>query len=135
MTNDQGRRLQPVISIPSDATNLTISSDGKVLYTAPGATEQTEAGRLELATFPNPAGLRQIGENLYSQTDASGTPITGDAGTDQRGTILQGSLESSNVDPTRELIDLIRTQRAFEMNSQTIRAADESLRTISQLRR
>jgi flagellar basal-body rod protein FlgG len=135
LANDQGRRIEPGVSIPPEATNVTISSDGRVLYTAPGETEQTEAGRLQLATFVNPAGLKQVGENLYVETDASGPPVVGDPSTDQRGFLQQNFLESSNVDPTRELIDLIRTQRAFEMNSQSIRAADESLRTVSQLRR
>jgi flagellar basal-body rod protein FlgG len=135
LANDQGRRLDPNINIPPDATNISISSDGTVYYTTPGETEQTEAGTIQLATFANAAGLAQIGENLYSQTDASGDAVIGDPSTDQRGGLLQNFLESSNVDPTRELIDLIRTQRAFEMNSQSIRAADESLRTVSQLRR
>ncbi|MBL9001550.1 MAG: flagellar basal-body rod protein FlgG [Phycisphaerae bacterium] len=135
MANNQGYRLDPNINIPPDATNISISSDGKVYYTSPGETEQTEAGTIQLATFANPAGLAQIGTNLYTQTDASGDAVTGEPSTDQRGSLQQSFLESSNVDPTRELIDLIRTQRAFEMNSQSIRAADESLRTVSQLRR
>lgn len=135
MANDQGRRLEPVINIPEDATNVTISSDGRVYYTSASDPNQVEAGQIQLATFANPAGLKQIGENLYTQTDASGDATTGDPSTDQRGSLQQSFLESSNVDPTRELIDLIRTQRAFEMNSQSIRAADESLRTVSQLRR
>jgi len=135
MASDQGRRIQPVLSIPPGSKNISISSDGTVTYLAPGATETSEVGKLQLATFVNAAGLKQIGENLYSESDASGPPSIGDPSADERGSIQQGTLESSNVDPTRELIDLIRTQRAYEMNSQSIKAADEALRTIAQLRR
>jgi flagellar basal-body rod protein FlgG len=135
LANDQGRRLEPTITIPDDAITISISPDGVVSVTQPGDTEPQEQGQLEIATFINPTGLKQVGENLYTESAASGPPITGEPSTDNRGRIQQGFLESSNVDPTRELIELIRTQRAFEMNSQTIRAADEALRTIAQLRR
>ena len=83
----------------------------------------------------DPAGLEQLGENLYAETPASGQPNSGPAGDGNRGRIKQGFLEGSNVDPTRELIELIRTQRAFEMNSNSIRAADDTLRAVAQLRR
>lgn len=135
LASDQGRRLIPVIVIPPEAMSVTITNDGLVQYKLPGELEMTEAGRIETATFANPAGLRQVGENLFTATDASGPATVGVPGTDRRGMLAQGQLESSNVDPTRELIELIRTQRAYEMNSQSIKAADESLRTIAQLRR
>jgi flagellar basal-body rod protein FlgG len=137
LANDQGRRLEPVISIPPTALqgSVTVSSDGRVLYMQPDSTEPTEAGQIQLATFVNPAGLKQVGENLYGETVASGPPQTGVPSSEDRGRIQQGSLEASNVDPTRELIELIRVQRAFEMNSQSIKAADETLRTVSQIRR
>lgn len=135
MANDQGRRLQPTITIPVDATNVQITANGKVMVTLPGETEPQEVGQLEISTFINPAGLKQNGENLWTETAASGSPNRGEPGTDNRGRIMQGFLEASNVDPTRELIELIRTQRAFDMNSQTIRAADDALRTVAQLRR
>ena len=135
MVNDQGRRVQPDVTIPADATEVVIDSNGQVFVRQPGAVELTPTGQIETSVFINPAGLKQIGENLYVETQASGQPITGQPGTDNRGQLRQGMYESSNVDPTQELINLIRTQRAFEMNSQTIRAADDSLRTISQLRR
>ncbi len=135
MANDEGRRLDPPITIPPDATSLTIGTDGRVLVLQPGATEPAEVGQIELTAFVNPAGLKQLGENLFVESAASGAPITGNAGEEGRGLIRQGFLEGSNVDPTKELIELIRAQRAFEMNSQTIRTADEALRTISQLRR
>ena len=83
----------------------------------------------------NPAGLSQLGANLYQQTDASGPPLNSNPGQDGAGIILQGNLELSNVDPARELIELIRTQRAFELNSQAIQTADETLQVVNQLRR
>jgi flagellar basal-body rod protein FlgG len=135
LANDQGRRLEPTISVPPDALEITITGDGRVLYTIAGQTEPSEAGQIETATFVNPAGLKQIGENLYAESEASGPPSTGVPGEDDRGSLQQNFLEASNVDPTRELIELIRTQRAFEMNSQSIRAADETLRSVAQLRR
>jgi len=135
MVNDQGRRLQPDVTIPDDATEVVIDSNGQVFVRQPGAVELTPAGQLETSVFVNPAGLKQIGENLFVETGASGEPITGQPGVDNRGQLRQGMYEASNVDPTQELINMIRTQRAFEMNSQTIRAADDALRTITQLRR
>jgi flagellar basal-body rod protein FlgG len=137
LANDQGRRIQPVIKIPSTAVqnSITITSDGHVTYLEPGASQPSDAGQIELATFVNPAGLKQIGENLYTETVASGPPNTGAPASQDRGSLEQSFLEASNVDPTKELIDLIRTQRAFEMNSQSIRAADQALQTITQLKR
>jgi flagellar basal-body rod protein FlgG len=135
LANDQGRRLEPPIQIPPEAIDISIGSDGQVSYSLAGEAEPVNVATLQTATFVNPAGLKQVGENLYVETAASGPPETGDPGTDRRGTLLQNFLESSNVDPTRELIDLIRTQRAYDMNSQSIRSADQALQTISQLRR
>ena len=112
-----------------------MTNDGRVLVTQPGEVEPTEIGQIQLAAFVNPQGLKQIGENLYAQSDASGDPILGNPSEDNLGTIRQGLLEASNVDPTRELVELIRTQRAFEMNSQSIRAADDVLQQVAQLRR
>lgn len=135
MANDEGRRLEPIISIPENAEGIEITTDGRVLVTIPGQVDTQDVGQIELTTFINPQGLKQVGENLYVETEGSGTPISGLPGEDNRGQIQQGFLEASNTDPTRELIDLIRIQRAFEMNSQTIRAADETLRSIANLRR
>ncbi len=135
LANDQGRRVLPVIQIPPDATNISIGNDGVVSVLLEGDTAPQEVGQLNISTFVNPAGLMQKGENIFAATDASGPPNSGVPGADGRGRVKQNFLENSNVDPTRELIELIRTQRAFEMNSQSIRSADESLRTISQLRR
>lgn len=133
LANDQGRRLTPQIQIPQEAQTITIGADGQVSYTVAGQSVPVELANIQLATFVNPAGLKQVGENLYVETAASGPPVTGDPGTDSRGSLQSNFLEASNVDPTRELIELIRTQRAFEMNSQSIRAADETLRNVGQL--
>lgn len=133
LANDQGRRLTPTIQIPIDAQTINIGNDGKVTYSVAGQSAPVEGPTLQLATFVNPAGLKQLGENLYADTAASGPPLTGDPGTDSRGTLQSNALEASNIDPTRELVELIRTQRAFEMNSQSIRAADQTLQTVAQI--
>jgi flagellar basal-body rod protein FlgG len=135
LANSQGRLLEPQIDIDENVEQITINSNGQVYLQRPGETEPELAGQIETATFVNPAGLRQVGENLFVESAASGPPTTGEPGTESRGGISQGVLESSNVDPTRELIHLIRTQRSFELNSQAIRAADEALQSIGQLRR
>ena len=135
LATDQGRRLEPPIEVPEGAAGISISIDGRVAVLEPGDTEIREIGRIQIASFVNPAGLRQIGENLYVPTIASGDPSEGDPTEDGRGGIRQGMLEGSNVDPVTELVDLIKTQRAFEMNSQVIQAADETLQTVGNLRR
>lgn len=135
LANDVGRRLEPSITIPDDAIKIEVTNDGRVMVLQPGEVEPTEVGQLQIAAFVNPQGLKQIGENLYTQTEASGDPIVGNPSEDNLGSIRQGLLEASNVDPTRELVELIRTQRAFEMNSQSIRAADDVLQQVAQLRR
>lgn len=134
LANDQGRRLIPTITIPPDATSVTIESDGRVFAYISGQTEPEELEQIQIAMFINPAGLKQVGENLFVPSAASGEPTTGNPTDENFGSIMQNSLEASNVDPTKELIELIRTQRAYEMNSNSIRAADEALRTIAQLR-
>jgi flagellar basal-body rod protein FlgG len=135
LTNDQGRRLDPNITIPNQAIPpIRVTSDGHVQVTLPGSTQASDVGQIQLVTFVNPAGLKQVGENLFVETEASGSPQEGEPAADNRGKIVQNQLEGSNVDPTSELIEMIRTQRAFEMNSNTIRAADETLRAVAQLR-
>ena len=135
MTNDQGRILDPVIQIAPNAESISISANGVVSVKLPGETEPTEVGEITLVNFINPAGLEQVGENLWVATAASGDPVEGPPGEDGRGRLKQGFLEASNVDPTKEMIELIRTQRAFEFNSQSIRAADDALRAVAQIRR
>ena len=130
-----GRLLEPSVTIPPGATNIAISSAGQITYQTPGTTNPSTAGNIQLANFINPQGLLQIGENLYQETEASGTATTGVPGATgtSLGTLQQSSLEQSNVDPVTSLIDLITTQRAFEMNSQTIQAGNEAWQTINNL--
>lgn len=135
LANSGGAVLEPPIVIPEDAIEISIGRDGEVRVRQQGATTLNVVGQIELARFVNPEGLKQIGRNLYLETDASGTPVTAVPETDGLGAIVQGALELSNVDPVRELINLITTQRAFEFNSQVIQSADESLQTVSNLRR
>ncbi len=135
LATDQGRRLEPEITIPEDATQIQIDANGEVFVLQPGDTEPQSIGQIELANFINPAGLKQIGENLFVETQASGDPQVSEPGEGGIGFLQSGMLEGSNVDPTTELINLIRTQRAFEMNSNVIRAADETLRAVGTLRR
>ena len=112
------------------------TADGAAYGVAlPGQNDPQQLGTIQLATFINPTGLKQIGENLFLPSAASGDPIVGDPAEGGRGTIQQGFLEGSNVDPVVELVQLIKTQRAFELNSQSIQAADEALQTIGRLRR
>jgi flagellar basal-body rod protein FlgG len=135
LANSDGRYLDPAINIPVDARDVAVTADGRVIYTAPGQAEPQEAGQLQISVFVNPEGLSSVGSNLWVESAASGPPIDGEPGTENFGSIRGSTLEGSNVDPSRELIELIRTQRAFEMNSQAIRAADETLQSVAQLRR
>jgi len=133
--NSNGPRLEPPINIPEDTTRISVSSDGTVRAHLPGQVEPDEVGQIELANFVNPAGLKAKGGNVYVETLASGPPITGTPGEGSFGTIKQNMLEGSNVDPVKELVDLIKAQRAFEFNSQSIQAADQALQTIGNLSR
>jgi flagellar basal-body rod protein FlgG len=135
LANDSGYRLNTNVVVPDEATKVVVQEDGRVLADIPGQPDPEVLGQIQLATFINPEGLKQMGGNLFTESAASGPPIVGDPGDAGFGTLRGGFLEASNVEPTKELVELIRTQRAFEMNSQTIRAADETLRTVSQLRR
>jgi len=135
LANNVGQRLEPEMVIPQDANSITIAPDGTVTYTTSQSAAQVELGRMTLTTFVNPSGLKAVGGNLYNETAASGPPIDGNPETENFGSVLQFFLEGSTTDPTRELIELIKTQRAFEMNSNTIRTADETLRTVAQLKR
>jgi len=132
--NSQGPRIQPGITIPDDALNISVSADGTISVTNPDGSS-ADVGQLQLSTFVNKEGLKSIGGNIYVESEASGPPIQGNPGEGSLGTILQGHLENSNVDPVKELVSLIKTQRAFEMNSQTIQAADEVMQVVGNLRR
>ncbi len=133
--NSEGSLMEPNITVPQGATSFEVSGDGRVQYIAPGDSEPSDAGQIILAQFVNPEGLKQIGKNLYKETAASGTPITASPQQDGMGAIRGGFLEMSNVAPVRELIELIKTQRGFELNSQSIQSADESLQVVTNLRR
>lgn len=133
--NSDGSVLEPPIAIPADAIDIAVGRNGEVRVRQEGSNTLNVVGQIELARFVNPEGLKQVGRNLYVETDASGAPVTGTPQSDGLGAISQGNLEMSNVDPVRELIDLITTQRAFELNSQSIQSADESLQIVANLRR
>ena len=135
LANSGGAVIEPPIVIPDDAIEISISRNGEVRVRQQGASTLNTVGQIELARFVNPEGLKQIGRNLYLETDSTGAPVTSEPETDGLGAVVQGALELSNVDPVRELIDLITTQRAFELNSQAIKSADESLQIVSNLRR
>ncbi len=133
VTSD-GYTVQPGITIPSDATDITISKDGQVQATIPGQTAAQVVGQLDLATFPNDAGLDPQGDNLFLETAASGAPSVATPGTTGVGTLLQGFLETSNVNAVTEISSLITAQRAYEMNSKVITAADEMMSVTSNLK-
>ena len=128
----KGYPLQPQIQVPEGTESITIGNDGTVSAKMPGETESTTLGQIELARFVNPAGLQALGSNLLVETAASGTPQTGVAGLDGRGSIQQGALEASNVNVVQELVDMIETQRAYEVSSKMITATDEMLRNANQ---
>ncbi len=130
-----GRLLEPSISVPQDTTGIVINPDGRVMVQQAGTPQLQQVGQLQLAMFINPEGLLKKGENLYAATDASNAPITGNPGQQGIGVLRQNMLEASNVEPVQELIDLITTQRSFELNSQCIQAGDQILQLISNLRR
>jgi len=129
-----GYRIEPAISIPTDASSIDIGKDGSVNITDAAGT-QSVVGTLELARFPNPSGLTAEGENLLAVTEASGSPETGTAGSSGFGTIQSGFLEKSNVQMINELVNLITAQRAYETNSRAIRAGDEMLRKANEIAR
>jgi len=133
VTND-GYTVQPGITIPSNSTGITINASGEVWVSIDGQTSQSNVGTLTLANFINEAGMEAIGDNLYLETDASGAPTTGAPDTTGYGSILQGYLETSNVDVVTEITDLISAQRAYEMNSKVISTADEMLSTINTMK-
>lgn len=128
----QGYAVQPAITIPADAASITVGADGTVSVTTAASSNPTEVGQLTLASFANPAGLQALGDNFLSETAASGAAQIGAAGEGGRGSIRQGMLEASNVNVVEELVDMIETQRAYEINSKLISAVDEMLRNANQ---
>jgi flagellar basal-body rod protein FlgG len=139
--NDQGQivthdgyLVQPTMAIPEDAVDVTINQSGEVLVKQQGQVDLQNVGQLELAIFPNEAGLEAVGGNLFRETAGSGAALTGVPQTPGFGSVLQGFLETSNVNAVEEITNLISAQRAYEMNSKVIQAADEMLATISNVR-
>lgn len=126
-----GYLVQPTITFPDDAVEVIINETGQVYARIDGQTELQNLGQLSLTAFPNPTGLDYLGSNLFRETDASGAAETSVPGDPGLGTLKQGYLESSNVDPVKEITELISAQRAYEMNSKVIQAADEMLNTVA----
>ena len=134
IVNADGYTIAPGITVPTNATSVTINASGQVLATISGQTAQTTLGQIQLANFINPAGLDAIGNNILKETAASGTPTTGNPTSTGFGSIVQGSVEESNVDMVSEITNLITAQRAYEMNSKVINTADQMLNTTNQMK-
>lgn len=132
MVTAQGYSVQPQITIPSDATSISIGNDGTVSVTQGGSAVATQVGQMTLAGFTNPSGLQSMGGNMYQETISSGSPTTGNPGSAEFGRTIQGALENSNVNSVEELVNMISTQRAFEMNSKVISTVDQMLSFVTQ---
>jgi flagellar basal-body rod protein FlgG len=133
VTHD-GFQLQPNIAVPDNAVDVTVNAAGEVLVKLEGQVNLSNVGQIQLTSFPNEPGLEAIGDNLYLETPASGTPTTGNPADIDFGSILQGFLETSNVNAVEEISNLISAQRAYEMNSKVIQTSDEMMGTLNQLR-
>ena len=131
LTTNSGFIIQPEIAIPAEATKINVSADGIISVQVPGQVEAQEVGQLQLADFQNRRGLEPIGENFYVETIASGPPILENPFAAWFGKLVQGSLEASNVNVVQELVDMIETQRAYEVNSKAITSVDEMLRFVN----
>ena len=133
IVTNNGHTVQPGITIPAAATSITIGSDGTVSVTLPTQATPQAVGKLPLANFVNPAGLDPKGQNIYVETAASGTPNAGTAGQNGLGLLQQGFVETSNVNVVEELVGMIQTQRAYELNSKAIKTSDDMLARLTQL--
>jgi flagellar basal-body rod protein FlgG len=129
-----GFTVQPGLQIPATATGVTINTNGQVQITIQGQTAPTTVGQIQIAVFPNEAGLAAQGDNLFQQTAASGAPVAGNPGVTGFGTVMQGFVETSNVNVVSEITNLITAQRAYEMNNKVITAANEMMSTLTNLR-
>jgi flagellar basal-body rod protein FlgG len=127
-----GNPIEPAITIPNDAISITIGRDGTVSVLQPGNATPNQVGQIQTADFVNPTGLEPVGENLYRESVASGAPVQGTPGEQEFGALLQGSLETSNVNVVEELVNMIETQRAYEMNSKAISTTDQMLSFVTQ---
>jgi flagellar basal-body rod protein FlgG len=128
-----GFPVQPAITIPATSTGVTIGRDGIVTVTQSGVVAPVQIGQLQLTTFINPSGLQSMGENLYQETASSGTPSTNVPGTNASGSLSQSYVETSNVNVVEELVNMIQTQRAYEINSKAIQTSDQMLQKLSQI--
>ncbi|MCM0045673.1 MAG: flagellar basal-body rod protein FlgG [Burkholderiaceae bacterium] len=128
-----GYPLQPAVTVPANSTNMTIGSDGTITIQPAGSSAITQVGSLQLVQFPNPAGLESRGENLFTETPSSGAPNTVTPGANGAGVLMQGYVETSNVNVVEELVNMIQTQRAYEINSKAINTADQMLQRLGQL--
>ena len=133
VVNAQGNPVQPTITIPQNSTGITINAQGQLSVTLPGSTTPTTVGQIGLTRFINKAGLQPIGDNLFTDTPASGAPQDGIANTDGYGDMQQSNLEQANVEVVSEISDLIAAQRAYEMNAKVISAADQMLQSTAAL--
>ena len=133
MVTSSGYPLTAGITIPAEAQSITVSADGVVSAKLPGNATPSVVGNIELANFVNPAGLEPRGQNIFGESLASGNPITGAPGTAGMGNVMQGFVETSNVNVVQELVTMIQTQRAYEMNSKAITTSDQMLQRLSQL--
>jgi flagellar basal-body rod protein FlgG len=135
IVNSDGYALEPAITIPANTLQITIAQDGTVSTLQAGSSTPTQVGQIELAQFINPGGLNATGKNLFLPTAASGEPLTGNPGSDGLGTINQGFLEMSNVNVVEEMVNMIVSQRAYELNSKVVQSSDEMLATANNIKR
>lgn len=133
IVTSNGFVVQPAVTIPANATTVTIGQDGVITVTQAGVAAPVQVGSLQLATFINASGLESMGQNLYLETASSGTPSTNVPGTNGTGTLSQGYVETSNVNVVEELVNMIQTQRAYEINSKAITTSDQMLQKLSQM--
>ena len=133
LVTNNGLTVQPGITIPANATSVSVAEDGTVSVVLPSTTTPATVGKLSIANFNNPPGLEPRGQNIYAETAASGTPTAGTAGLNGLGTIKQGFVETSNVNVVEELVGMIQTQRAYELNSKAIKTSDDMLARLAQL--
>lgn len=133
LVTSSGYVIQPAITVPTNALSVTVGNDGTVSVTLPGVTAPSQIGSIQVTTFVNPAGLESKGENLYVETGASGAPNTNTPGTNGAGVVLQGYTEASNVNVVEEMVNMIQTQRAYEINSKAITTSDQMLQKLAQL--
>ena len=133
LVTNNGYAVQPGITIPANAQSVTIANDGTVSVTLPGQALPQSVGQMQLASFVNPAGLEPKGGNIYAETAASGTPNAGTPGQNGLGSLQQGFVETSNVNVVEELVQMIQTQRAYELNSKAIQTSDQMLQKLAQL--